>query len=417
MKYLARGRVWKLQDGVNTDMLAPTPYLTMEPSEYCFHSMESERPEFAEEVEEGDIVVAGEDFGRGSSREHAAMALKCLGIRAVFAISVSPIMKRNLFNLGIPVFEDEDIPLICDDGDRVEIELDLFRNITKDIESPLEKLPDLMLRILESGGLFKMIKKSGGLSKGSRPIEENIEPKEVGRTKIYPAYDKYIDVVIERLENGEVLCGPFDTTYGLFASIKRPDAVKKVYELKKRSGEMPLTMIVPRENFRKYAEIPKRVEKLLFNELRGPISIILPKKKDMVPDYVTSGLQTVSLADGENAFMSRIMEKIEICGTSANISGMPPPSTLSGALKQIGTELTLAVDGGPSLYRIGHTVIDLASTPPKLIRAGPYSTKKLFELFPELIGEEEGLPDDLVKGQSIIDLSPEVDLKASNKGD
>jgi tRNA A37 threonylcarbamoyladenosine synthetase subunit TsaC/SUA5/YrdC len=176
-------------------------------------------------------------------------------------------------------------------------------------------------------------------------------------------------------------------------------------------------MIVPRERFKEYAEIPDRVERILFTELAGPISIILPKRKDKVPDYVTSGLKTVSLADGENAFMKRIMEKIEICGTSANISGMPPPSTLHGALEQLGEDLTLAVDGGPSLYRIGHTVIDLASDPPKLIRAGPYHTKKLIELFPELIGEEEGLPDELVKGHSIIDLSPEVDIKATNKGD
>jgi 3-isopropylmalate/(R)-2-methylmalate dehydratase small subunit len=417
MEVLAMGRVWKLPDDIDTDMLAPTQYLMLAPSEYSTHCLESLREDFGKKVRKGDVVVAGNDFGKGSSREHAAKALKELGIRVVIAKSVSPLMKRNLFNLGIPVFEDEDLPEVCDDGDKVKVTIGRFNNITKKFTSDIPQLPDFMINILESGGLFDLMMKKGGISSMSRPIDEISEIREVGPTKIYPAYEKYVDVVIERLERGEVLCGPFDTTYGLFASIKRPDAVKKVYELKKRSDSMPLTMIVPRENFQDYAEIPERVQKILFNELMGPISIILPKKGDRVPDYVTSGLKTVSLADGENAFMKKIMEKIEICGTSANISGMPPPSTLNGALKQIGEELTLAVDGGPSLYRIGHTVIDLSTNPPKLIRAGPYHTKKLIQLFPELIGEEEGLPDDLIKGHSIIDLSPEVDIKATTKGD
>ncbi|MGA1872577.1 MAG: Sua5/YciO/YrdC/YwlC family protein [Thermoplasmatota archaeon] len=417
MTVLAMGRVWKLPDDVDTDMLAPTQYLSLDASEYSKHCLEDLRGDLAKRVRRGDVIVAGEDFGKGSSREHAAMALKELGIKVVVARSISPLMKRNLFNLGVPAFEDEDLPDVCEDGDKVEVTLGRFKNITRKFTTEINDHPDLMIRILEKGGLFELMLEKGGISSMSRPLEEMSEIREVGSTKVYPAYEKYVDVVIDRLEKGEVLCGPFDTTYGLFASIKRPDAVKKVYDLKKRSDEMPLTMIVPREKFEEYAEIPDRVKKILFTELKGPISIILPKKPDRVPDYVTSGLKTVSLADGENAFMKRIMERIEICGTSANISGMPPPSTLSGALKQIGEGLSLAVDGGPSLYRIGHTVIDLASDPPKLIRAGPYHTKKLIQLFPELIGEEEGLPDELVKGHSIIDLSPEVDIKATNKGD
>jgi 3-isopropylmalate/(R)-2-methylmalate dehydratase small subunit len=414
---IAKGRVWKLPDSVDTDMLAPTPYLTLEPEEYSKHCLEDLRPDFSRKVREGDVIVAGKDFGRGSSREHAPTALKTLGIQAVIAVSISPLMKRNLFNIGIPAYEDEDIYLACEDGDKVEIGLEGMLNRTQGFETELAELPRFMLELIEKGGLFQLIREKGGISSMARPLKEISEIKEVGATKIFPAYDKYVDAVIERMEKGEVLCGPFDTTYGLFASIKRPDAIKRIYQLKRRSEDMPLTMIVPRERFNDYAEIPERVERILFTELAGPISIILPKRKDKVPDYVTSGLKTVSLADGENAFMKRIMEKIEICGTSANISGMPPPSTLHGALEQLGEDLTLAVDGGPSLYRIGHTVIDLASDPPKLIRAGPYHTKKLIELFPELIGEEEGLPDELVKGHSIIDLSPEVDIKATNKGD
>ena len=116
-------------------------------------------------------------------------------------------------------------------------------------------------------------------------------------------------------------------------------------------------------------------------------------------------------------FMRLVMEKVELCGTSANISGMPPPSTLAGALSQLGDELNLVVDGGPTLYRKGHTVLDLASDPPKLIRSGPYETKKILELFPEMLGDRiEPLPEELVDGNSVIDLSPEVDIKATSKG-
>ncbi len=417
MTLITKGKVWVLPEEINTDMLAPTQYLSMDPKKYSKHCLEASHPEFAKGVKTGDIIMAKRDFGKGSSREHASLAIKFLGIKAVIVESISPIMKRNLMNNGIPVFVDGDLPYTCDTGDKVEVYTDGFRNLTKNQESELKEIPPFMVRLIESGGLFNMITERGGISSRARPLEEHTEVQEVGNTKIYPAYDKYVDTVLERLEQGEVLCGPFDTTYGLFASIKRPDAVKKIYTLKKRSDSMPLTMIVPREKFSEYAEIPDRVEKLLYDELRGPISIILPKKGNRVPDYVTSGLDTVSLADGENSFMKRIMEKIEICGTSANISGMPPPSTLSGALKQLGEELTLAVDGGPSLYRIGHTVLDLSKKPPKLLRPGPYNTKKLIELFPELIGEDEGLPDDLVKGHSIIDISPEVDIRATSKGD
>jgi 3-isopropylmalate/(R)-2-methylmalate dehydratase small subunit len=417
MDVIAMGQVWKLPDDVDTDMLAPTQYLTLKPEEYSKHCLESLREDFPRKVRKGDVLVAGNNFGKGSSREHAAIAIKTLGIKVVVAKSIATLMKRNLFNLGIPAIEDEDIPEVCEDGDKVRVTPWEFKNITKKFTSQLPKMPDFIIELLEKGGLFNLMLERGGISSKARPLEEMNEIKEVGNTKIYPAYDKYVDVVIERMEKGEVLCGPFDTTYGLFASIKRADAVKRIYELKKRSDKMPLTMIIPREKFHEYAEIPERVEKILHTDLKGPISIILPKKPDRVPDYVTSGLQTVSLADGENPFMKRIMERLEICGTSANISGMPPPSTLNGALRQIGEELTLAVDGGPSLYRIGHTVIDLASDPPKLIRAGPYHTKKLIQLFPELIGEEEGLPDELVKGHSIIDLSPEVDIKATTKGE
>jgi 3-isopropylmalate/(R)-2-methylmalate dehydratase small subunit len=414
---IASGKAWVLPDEVNTDMLAPTPYLSLPPEEYSKHCLEISMPEFARKVKKGDILIAGKDFGKGSSREHAALALKHLGIGGIIARTVSPIMKRNLINNGIPVFENDDIPLACDTGDKVELHFDRFINLSKDMESEFRELPEFIIRLIEYGGLFNMVVQKGGLSENSRPLDETNEVQEVGRTKIYPAYEKYVDTVIEKLEQGMVLCGPFDTTYGLFASIKRPDAVKKVYSLKRRNESMPLTMIVPREKFSVYAEVPDRVEKLLKDELKGPISIILPKKEERVPDYVTSGLKTVSLADGENAFMKRIMERIEICGTSANISGMPPPSTLSGALKQLGEDLELAVDGGPSLYRIGHTVIDLSTKPPKLIRPGPYNTRKLLELFPELQGEDEGLPDELVKGHSIIDISPEVDIRASSKGD
>ncbi len=403
-----------MPDNIDTDALAPTPYLHLTKEEYSKHCLEDLFPDFASSVKPGDIILAGRNFGIGSSREQAQIALKHLGIRCVIAVSAAPLTKRNLFNIGVPIFEDPDIPRSCRSGEEAEITQDTFRNITMKWDSPLRPLPLFMMKIIEHGGLFPLLMEKGGLSAASTPFQEGYEIKVVGKMKIFPAYDKYVDTVVDLLEKGEVLCGPFDTTYGLFASIKRPEAVKRIYQLKRRGDQMPLTMIVPKERFSKYAQISDKVQSLLEEELDGPISIILKKKSNVVPDYVTSGLPTVSLANGENPFMKRVMERVELCGTSANIHGQPPPSTLSGVLDQLGEDLTLVVDGGPTFYRVGHTVLDLASDPPRIIRKGPYSSKKLFALFPELIGEkEEVMSDEMTKGRSVIDISPEVQIGAS----
>ena len=87
MEVVAMGRVWKLPDDVDTDMLAPTQYLTLTPEEYSKHCLESLREDIAHRARKGDVIVAGENFGKGSSREHAAMAVKMLGIRVVVAKS------------------------------------------------------------------------------------------------------------------------------------------------------------------------------------------------------------------------------------------------------------------------------------------------------------------------------------------
>lgn len=403
-------------DNIDTDALAPTRYLHLPQEDYSAHCLEEDYPDFASGVEEGDVIVAGEDFGKGSSREHASNALRLLGIKVVIAKSIAPIMKRNLINLGIPLFEDPDLPDACSDGDRVLIEGNRFHNITKGWDAPLSPLQGFIMDIIDKGGLLSLLIEKGGISDMSRPFKDNDRVKEVEKVKIFPAKEKYVDTVVEMLNRGEVLLGPFDTTYGLFASIKRPDAIKRIYVMKKRGEDMPLTMIVPKRRFPDYAEIPERTMRLLETELDGPISIIFPKKKDRVPDYVTSNLKTVSLADGENIFMKAVMERIEICGTSANIHGQPPPSTMEEALRQLGDTVTIAVDGGPTHYGIGHTVLDMSTDPPKLIRSGPFETKKLNTLFPELVSEKEKpIPDDLIRGQSVVDLTPSVEVKARRK--
>lgn len=154
------GRTWKFGDGIDTDVMAPGLYMKLPIAELAKHCLEGVRPEFAGGVQKGDIVIAGRNFGIGSSREQAPQALKELGIRAVIAKSFGGIFYRNALNLGL-------IVLVCTDTDAipdgVPIEIDPIAGcITLPAQGAsiaCEPVPAFLLEMVEDGGLLPHLKK------------------------------------------------------------------------------------------------------------------------------------------------------------------------------------------------------------------------------------------------------------------
>ncbi|WP_456468167.1 3-isopropylmalate dehydratase small subunit [Archaeoglobus sp.] len=154
------GRAWKFGDDIDTDVIIQGKYLVInEPEELAKHVFENVRPEFAREVKKGDFVVAGENFGCGSSREHAPLALKATGIEAVIAKSYARIFFRNAINIGLKVIECRDADKI-DDGDELEVDYEegVIRNKTSGEEYRISPVPDFLREILEKGGLVNYAK-------------------------------------------------------------------------------------------------------------------------------------------------------------------------------------------------------------------------------------------------------------------
>jgi len=156
---MMKGRVWKFGDDVDTDVIIPGRYLVLtDEKELAKHLMEGSDPKFSEKVKKGDIIVAGKNFGCGSSREHAPIAIKGAGISAVVAESFARIFYRNAINVGIPLLESKDISKNVSNGD--EIEIDLEKGIIKKDkrEFKFKKLPEFIVEILKKGGLIPYLK-------------------------------------------------------------------------------------------------------------------------------------------------------------------------------------------------------------------------------------------------------------------
>jgi 3-isopropylmalate/(R)-2-methylmalate dehydratase small subunit len=155
------GRVWKFGDDINTDILAPGAYIKLPIKELASHCLESVDPSFTSRVCDGDIVVAGNNFGMGSSREQAAQVLKELGITAIIAASFGGIFYRNAFNLGLPAIISKDVTRVATDH---QIELDLktgrIFNITTGQNLVGEIIPGNLLTLIEAGGLVPYLKNS-----------------------------------------------------------------------------------------------------------------------------------------------------------------------------------------------------------------------------------------------------------------
>jgi 3-isopropylmalate/(R)-2-methylmalate dehydratase small subunit len=156
-----RGRVHKLGDNVDTDQIIPAPYLKdLSPQNLASHVLEGADPSFPGRIKPGDVILAGKNFGSGSSREHAPMALRYAGVRVVLALSFARIFYRNAVDGGhiIPVTITEDAYRGIDDGDEVEIILDssAVRNLRTGAEFQVGKFPKIIARIVQAGGIFSV---------------------------------------------------------------------------------------------------------------------------------------------------------------------------------------------------------------------------------------------------------------------
>ncbi len=160
MKY--QGRVWKFGANVNTDAIIAARYLnTSDPVELASHLMEDVDPKFGEKIKAGDIIVGGENFGCGSSREHAPIAIKYAGISCVVAKSYARIFYRNSFDMGLPIFESAEAVDEADQGDELIVDSDAgtIQNLRTGKTYKIQPIPPFMAQLIEAGGLMNYIKK------------------------------------------------------------------------------------------------------------------------------------------------------------------------------------------------------------------------------------------------------------------
>jgi len=163
-----KGSVWKFGQDIDTDAIIPARYLnTSDPEELARHCMEDVDPDFVRKIERGDVIVAGKNFGCGSSREHAPIAIKGAGISCVIARTFARIFYRNSFNMGLPIFESVEASDMISEGDEIEVDVDsgIIINITKKEEYRALPIPRFMQKLIDDGGLIQhIVKKIGNRS-------------------------------------------------------------------------------------------------------------------------------------------------------------------------------------------------------------------------------------------------------------
>ena len=155
-----KGTAWKFGNDIDTDIIIPGRYLIYTDEERLLkHCMEGLDDKFSEKCKKGDFIVAGKNFGCGSSREHAPIALKGVGVAGVIAESFARIFYRNATNVGVPLLEAPGITEIIDDGEEIDVDMDIG-TITSQSGKTIEfkKLPPFMLEILKQGGLIEYLK-------------------------------------------------------------------------------------------------------------------------------------------------------------------------------------------------------------------------------------------------------------------
>lgn len=158
---ILKGKVWKFGDNVNTDEIILAKYLnTSDPNELGKHCMESLDQMFSKKLKKGDIIIAGNNFGCGSSREHAPIALKGCGISCVIAKSFARIFFRNSINIGLPILESKEASDGIKEGDEIEIDLEKGRikNLTQNNAYESRPFPKFMQDLIKAGGLLNYLR-------------------------------------------------------------------------------------------------------------------------------------------------------------------------------------------------------------------------------------------------------------------
>jgi 3-isopropylmalate/(R)-2-methylmalate dehydratase small subunit len=159
---IVKAKAVKLGENVDTDVILPGKYLALtDPEELKKHAMEGISPGFATKFAEGAIIVAGDNFGQGSSREHAPIALKAAGVKCIVADSFARIFYRNAINIGLPALECQGISSHVTDGDQltVDVERGEIRNLRTGKTSNAEPIPSNILQVLNDGGIIEHLKK------------------------------------------------------------------------------------------------------------------------------------------------------------------------------------------------------------------------------------------------------------------
>lgn len=158
-----KGKVFKYGDNVDTDVIIPARYLnTSDPKELAAHVMEDIDAEFTQKIHPGDIIVAGRNFGCGSSREHAPLAIKTAGISCVIAESFARIFYRNAINIGLPILESAEASAALKTGDEISVDFEtgIIKNERTGAQYRAQPFPAFIQDIMESGGLIEAVKQN-----------------------------------------------------------------------------------------------------------------------------------------------------------------------------------------------------------------------------------------------------------------
>ena len=166
--FIKKGKAFKFGDNISTDHIAPGRlfHLRNNLEEFSKHVLEDADPDFAKNVQKGDFVVAGNNFGLGSSREHAPTIIKLAGVGAVIAKTYARIFYRNAINIGLLALECDTDKIDAGDNLEVDIKKGVIKNLSKNIELKITPLPDVMIKLLNDGGLVEHLNKNGDFKLG-----------------------------------------------------------------------------------------------------------------------------------------------------------------------------------------------------------------------------------------------------------